>query len=152
MRAAAEVLPHDLALTVEVVVDGEFGPANLHHVGPALATDEAHLVGLVGQLDQSVGLADHSATEALAALDDFLHSLFNEREVIGSEGSLYSEVVVEAVFDGRADAQHRAGEHALHRLGEHVGGGVAQHAQAVVGVDRHRLDNITVSKGLVEVA
>ena len=44
------------------------------------------------------------------------------------------EVVVEAVGDGRPDAELGLGEHVLHRLREHVRGRVPDHAAAVVGV------------------
>jgi hypothetical protein len=49
--AAAEVLPHDLALAVDVLVDGEFAAADLDGglfvAALALVVDEFELVGLV---------------------------------------------------------------------------------------------------------
>ena len=48
-------------------------------------------------------------------------------------GAGFSEVVVEAVLDGRADGDLDLGEELLHRLGHDVGGGVAQRGQRLGG-------------------
>ena len=61
------------------------------------------------------------------------------------------EVVVEAVFDRRPDAELRHREEVLDRLGHHVGGGVAQDVErlgAAVGDD---LDGVAVGDGRVHV-
>ena len=55
-------------------------------------------------------------------------------------GRVDVEVVVEAVGDGRADAELGVGSQLLHGLGEDVRGGVADDAAAVVGVRGDRLD------------
>ncbi len=60
----------------------------------------------------------------------------------GRERLLHAEVVVEAVGDGRADAEVRLRVDPLHGLREHVRGGVAQDAEPVGAVDRDRLDGI----------
>ncbi len=62
------------------------------------------------------------------------------------------EVVVEAVGDGRADAELRGRVDLLHRLGEHVRGRVPQDGEAVRGVDRHGLDHLAVGHRQVQVA
>ena len=58
------------------------------------------------------------------------HPRLDRREVFGRQRAGQVEVVVEAVVDGRADAQLRAREELEHGLGHDVRGGVAH------GVDR----------------
>ncbi len=140
--ASAEVLPAQLAgLGVEVVVDGQLTGADLGVrtvgglPGGTLETDQLQLVRLTGQLVAGGLVGDDAAGEALAALLDLLHLLLDGLEVIGVEGLLDVEVVVEAVLDGRADAQLGFGEQLLHGLRHDVRGGVAQDGQAVLGGD-----------------
>ncbi len=74
-------------------------------------------------------------------LDDLLHLLFDLRQVVGREGALVGEVVIEAVVDHRADRDLRAGEQALHGLRQQVRGGMAQDIQrlgALLGDDLER--------------
>ena len=70
----------------------------------------------------------------------------------GVNGCCDAEVVVEAVGDRRADAEVRLRVDALDGLREHVRGRVAQDAETVRAVDRHRLDGIRLlrpsSRGL----
>ena len=149
VRAAAEVLPRQLALAVEVVVDGQLAAADLdagplgrvrHVAGAALEPDQLDLVGLVGELVEGLGVGDRASGELLALLDDLAHPGLDLDQVLGDERGLDVEVVVEAVLDRRADAELRVGEEVLHGLGEHVGGRVAQDVAAVGGVDGHALD------------
>ena len=56
---------------------------------------------------------------------DLLHLGLELLEVFGREGPLEGEVVVEAVFDDRADGHLRLRVDSLHRLREQVRGGVA---------------------------
>ena len=83
---------------------------------------------------------DDAAGEPLRPLDDLLHPLLEVREVLGGERAIDGEVVVEAVLDRRADAELGLGEFLLDGLREHVRRRVADHAAAVVGVRRDRLD------------
>ena len=70
----------------------------------------------------------------------------------GVNGLRDVEVVVEAVGDGRADAELRLGVQLLHGLGEHVRGGVPDHAAPGLGVGGDRLDLGVGLRGPGEVA
>ena len=116
VRAAAEVLPDRLArLRVDVVVDGELGAADLDGfvvvaaalavTGPALEADELELVRLVGELGARLVVGDDPAHEALPCRMMRVHLLLERLEVFGRERLGDVEVVVEAVGDGRADAE-----------------------------------------------
>ncbi len=148
VRAAAEVLPRQRAVALEVVVDGQLGAAHLdagalgglrHVGGAALEADQLDLVGLVGQLADRVAVGDRPPGELLALLDDLAHPRLDLLEVLRDERGRHVEVVVEAVGDRRADAQLGLGEQLLDRLGHHVRGRVPQDVAAVGRVDRHRL-------------
>ena len=143
MGAAAQVLPGDRPVAAHVVVHGEAATANLDGgaLGAlALRGDQFELVGLVGQLDSGLVLADLAAHEALPLLDDALHALLQLAQQLGRDGVDVAEVVVEAVGDEGTDAQVHVGEEALDGLGEHVGGAVAQDVQAVRRVQGDGLD------------
>ena len=157
VRAAAEVLPLPLtALGVDVLVDGQLGAADLHDVlvdgTPPLRPMSSSLYGSSASSARASLLGDDPASEPLTGLDDLLHALLEALEVLGRERRLDVEVVVEAVLDGRPDAELGVLEGVLHRLREHVGARVAQHGEAVVGVDGDRLDVVTVVEHLGEVA
>jgi hypothetical protein len=94
----------------------------------------------VRELGLRVGVADLAAGEVLAGLDDLLHPLLEGLEVLGREGPLGGEVVVEAVLHRRADAQPGAREQVLHGLGQHVRGRVPDHRAALGAGGRYRLD------------
>ena len=103
VRAAAQVLPDDLAgAGVQVVVDGQLGPADLDRLvgvlglGAALEPDQLQLVRLAGQLGTGVVVADHPAGEPLALLDDLPHPRLDGLEVVRLERLVHVEVVVEA--------------------------------------------------------
>ncbi len=59
------------------------------------------------------------------------HALLDGGEILGREGPLVREVVVEAVLDHRADGDLRFGKELLHRVGEQVRRGVADDVQAL---------------------
>ena len=67
------------------------------------------------------------AHERLRLGDDLAHPRLDALEVLLDERAAVRqlEVVVEAVLDGRADAERGAREQVEHGLGEHVGRGVA---------------------------
>ncbi len=145
MRAAAQVTPLPLAgARVEVVIDGEFGSADLHNlrvVGGALVVDQFELVRLGGQFGARLVLGGvDAAGEALPRLDDLLHLPLQGHQILGGEGFGDVEVVVEAVGDGRSDAEAGVGKHVLHGLSQDVGARMADHLAAVVGVRGNRLD------------
>ena len=66
-------------------------------------------------------IVDHLSMRfgGLVAVDDLLHLRLDLRQVVQAERRLAREVVIEAVVDGRADRDLRAGEQLLHRLREH---------------------------------
>src|SRR5690606_15205224 len=94
VRAAAQVLPRQRAVALEVVVDAQTALADLDAgpfgsvTGGGLQPDELELVGLVGQLGTSVVVADLAAAELLALLDDLPHSRLDLVDVLGGEGDL----------------------------------------------------------------
>ena len=142
---------------VEVVVHGQLRAADLDVgalgclAGAALEADQLELVRLVRELGLRVGVADLAAGEVLPGADDLGHLLLEGREVLGGEGPLGVEVVVEAVLDRRADAEPGAGEQLLHGLGEHVRGRVPDD-RAPVGAGRgDRLDLGVGVRGPVQV-
>ena len=145
VRAAAQITPLPFAGTgIEVVVGGELVAADLHHLGvTGLVVDEFELVRLVRELFAGFifGLVD-APREQLAFLDDLAHPLFQRLQILRRERARRVEVVVEAVGDGRPDAELGLREHVLHRLREHVRGRMPDHAAAVVGVggDGRHLD------------
>jgi hypothetical protein len=159
VRASAEVLPAELSgLRIDVVVDGEFGAADLDafvvgsRLRAALQPDQLELVGFVGQLGTGVLLGDDATDEALPLLHDLLHLGRDRLQVLRSEGLGRIEVVVEAVGDGRPDAELRLGVDALHRLREHVGGRVPQDVEPILGIDRDGLHRVGVRHLRREVA
>ncbi len=146
VRAPAQIAPDPVAAArIEIVVDRQLARAvDLHHLGRVdigLEVDQFQLVRLIGQfLLGRVDRVDHSTGEPLRALDDLVHALLERGQVFRCERAVGVEVVVEAVLDGRADAQLGVRELLLHGLGEHVRAGVPQHGSTVVGVGGDRLD------------
>lgn len=72
MRAAAQVAPGAGAVATDVVVDRQLGAADLDRCAlrrvlrrAALQPDELALVGLAGELDERVVVADLTADEGL---------------------------------------------------------------------------------------
>ncbi len=161
VRAPAEVLPRKRPVALEVVVDGQLAGTDLD-AGPlgglglvtlaALEPDQLDLVGLLGQLAQRIAVGDDPAREPLTLLDDLAHPGLDLLEVLGLERLGHVEVVVEAVGDGRPDAEPRVGVELLHRLRHHVRGRVAQDVAALTGVDLDGLDDVAVRDLVREVA
>ena len=60
--------------------------------------------------------------EGFVARDDLAHLFFDHRQVFQCERLVAGEVVVEAVFDHRADGHLCARPQILHRFGKHVSG------------------------------
>ena len=158
VRAAAEVLPGQRPVALEVVVDRQAALADLdaRTLGGVtcggLEADELELVRLVGQLVACVVVGDLAAVELLALLDDLAHPRLDGLQVVRGERLRHVEVVVEAVGDRRPDAELRLREQLLHGLGHDVGGGVPQDVEAVGRVDGDRLDGVAVAQLVGEVA
>jgi hypothetical protein len=158
VRAPTEVLPGQVAIATEVVVDrqlpaADLGAGTLGCVGgAALEPDQLELVRLLGQLDPGLVVGHHAAGELLALLDDLAHPGLERLEVLRLEGLRNVEVVVEAVLDRWADAELRLGEQLLDRLGQDVRGRVPEDRLAVGLVDRDALDDRAVRQLVREVA
>jgi len=148
MRAAAQVCPGHLAVAPHVVVHGELALADLDRAAvvgrsAALVVDQFQLERLAGLFVQGLLVADRAADETLTLLDDRLHLLLDGLEVVGAErGGL--EVVVEAVDDGRADAELGLGEDLLQSLGGDVRCGVPDDGQAFVRRHQDGADLVAV--------
>ncbi len=152
VRTTAEVEPVALEIDLEVLV-GRDRVDQFDLVGLALAGKD--ITSLVARPDL--------LGERLVALDDFLHPLFDLRQILGREGPVLAgvgmdtlEVVVEAVFDHRTDGHLGTGPQFLHRLGHDMGRVVADEFQRT-GVlpgddlDRTGFDRIgKVAQGAVE--
>ncbi|CAB4733347.1 unannotated protein [freshwater metagenome] len=158
VRTTAQVAPRDLAVASDVVVDGQLAATDLDRgalgalrARATLEADQLDLVGLVLELAERVGIGGDPALEALALLDDLAHRGLDLRQVIGHEGHVDVEVVVEAVLHRRADAQARLREELLDGLRHHVGGGVTQDVEPVGAVHGHALDLVTVRQHVGEV-
>jgi hypothetical protein len=72
----------------------------------------------------------HLAGDRLVLLGQFGHLLFDRSQVVRGERALVREVVVEAVFDHRADGDLGVREQFLDGVRQQVGGRVADHVQA----------------------
>ena len=138
MRSAAQIAPDDVpGFAVHVVVDGDLPCTDLDvHTftgGVCLGclAQQFQLVGFVGHGFAGLVLGDDAAGEFLVLVDDLEHHLLKDLQVLGREGLGHIKVKVEAVGDVWADSELRVGAQRLHGLGHDVGGGVAQHVQAI---------------------
>ncbi len=59
------------------------------------------------------------------------HPFLNRRQVVGGKWTLVGKIVVEAVFDNRADRNLRVGKQLLDRIRQQMGGRMANQVQAV---------------------
>ncbi len=93
---------------------------------PGVLLRQLHLIGLVLLLHQLFGLlrGKQETLERQVLLDDLLHFGLDLRQVLLRHGPGQVEIVIKAVFHGRADAHFRAREKMLHRLGHNMGSGV----------------------------
>ena len=139
VRSTAQIKPlHLTGAWIDVVVVGQIPGTNLGgligiRVDIALVLNQLQLEGLVGEgCFGFLGGLVHAAFEALAALDNFLHTLLNRLEVLRGEGLSGLEVEVEAVLNSGADAELRAGELGLYGLSHDVTAGVADDSAAVL--------------------
>ncbi len=156
MRSTAQVGPHHIAFTVDVVVHAQLFVADLHGgfgVERVLFVfDQFELVRLVRLFLQRFVLGDHAAFEALRGLDDALHVLLDRLQILRRERLGHVEVVVEAVFDHRSHAELRVGADLLHGLRHDMRRGVAHDRDAIRRIERDRFDFVTVGEWCVEVA
>ncbi len=116
----------------------------LWHFGSVDALDDLHLERVVREHVECF-VASHRLThEWLIFGDDLVHPLLDGFEVLGSERIVHFEVVVEAVFDRRADRKRGLGVQAEDGLREHMGSRVPKHRPTLVGGLR---DDLEVSTG-----
>ena len=116
MRAATDVEPVALAVDRDLFA------------GRDDVVDDLDLVVLAQLGEDALGLlAIHDlAHDGQIALDDLVHAFFDALQIGGREGLVAGEVVIEAVFDRRADGDLGARIEFLHGLRHHMGGVVAQ--------------------------
>ena len=131
----------------------------------ALAIDADHLVlreilddlGLVElarfaeELDRLVALPDF-APNVLVACDDLAHACLDGLEIARSEGLRACKVIVEAVFDRRADGDLRIGIELLHGFGHDVSCIMTEQLEAVGVLVRHDLDARVAADRKIEIA
>ena len=91
--------------------------------------DALELERIVGKALLRLGAVDLRPDEGQLLGGDLSHLRFELLEIVRGEWLLHTEVVVEPVFDRRAEADLRVGPHAAHRGREHVRGAVAQHIE-----------------------
>ncbi len=149
VRAAA-----DVAEARRVVVDAHETRISSRGRVVGLAGDDLELVLVRGEPLRRVGLADLVTDEGLLLGDDLAHPRVDAFEVVGSERAALGqiEVVVEAVFDRRPDAERGPGEQVEHRLREDVRGRVAKRVPTPVGGGHDDLDAVAVDQHPVEVS
>jgi hypothetical protein len=127
VRAAAQIDELALAVQRELLV-GRDGGDDLRPCNPRPCSRKK-VDGLVARHD----LALH----ADVLLGQRLHARLDALEILGGEGALVGEVVIEAVVDDRTDGDLGLGEQVLHGLRQQVRGAVADdlHAVLVAGGD-----------------
>ncbi len=120
MRATAEVDELAFAVQADLLV--------LRNRG-----DDFGLVLLAHRFEQFHGFiaAPDLARYLLVLLGELGHLLLDGNQVLGREGALVGEVVVEAVLDHRADRHLRLGIQLLDSVGQQVGRRVTDHINAV---------------------
>jgi len=119
VRAAAQVDPIGLAVKADLLVGGNAGD-DLGFVDLALVAEELH--GLVAGHDPPRDL--------VVGLRQLAHPLFDRDQIVRRERALVGEIVVEAVFDHRADRHLRVRIQLLHGLRQQVRGGMPDDFEA----------------------
>ena len=121
MWTATQVAPTHLSgLSVHVVVHREFNATNFHDVCAAVTSDQSQLVGLACEFGNGLVLRDDPATELLAGFRNGDGLFLDGLEVLGCERFRHIELVIEAIGDGRSNAELGIGKEFLHRLRRHV--------------------------------
>ena len=121
VRPAAEI--DEIALTVQREV-----------LALRDARDDLGLVLLAHAAEERHRLVarHHAALDRDVGGGQFFHLLLDRGQVLGREGTLEGEIVIEAVLDHRADRDLRRGEQRLHGLREQVRGGMADDLERIV--------------------
>ena len=136
MRAAAEV--GELAHLIE---GDDFG-------GQVFDEFDLEFLFLAGEFLDGGGAAQLRALKRQGGAHQFLHLRLDGGEVLRREGLVVEEVVVEAVFDGRADGDLDIfAIDSAYCQGHDVRGAVAQHLEGLVAADLHRAENGVLFEG-----
>ena len=140
VRSPAQVLPGALVIDADVL-------------GRRQVADDLGLVAFAHGLETGDGLVarQHLAADLLVTVDDLGHPLFDPGEVVGREGLVAGEIVIEAVLDCGADRDLGSGEQLLHGLGHHMAGVVAQGVERLRRVAHDDLQRAGAADGRVEV-
>ena len=152
MRAAAKIKPLGLTGTrIDVAVAGQsracttdidIGLIIFGHLASRLFNNQLELIRLVGKrFLRLISRLEREALEPLTRLDDLLHTLFDALEILRRERFIDTEVVVETIVDGRANAQLRSRELQLHGLSHHVSRRVANDIATVRSIRRNGLED-----------
>ena len=146
MGTATQVAPTHLSgLAVHVVVHRQFDATHFHDLCAAVTSDQSQLVGLVCEFSNGLILRDDPATKLLAGFRNSDGLFLDGLEILRREGFRHIELVVEAIGDGRSNAELGVGEKLLHRLRGHVRGGVPQDVKPFFTVDQYRFDVVGLS-------
>ena len=120
VRATAQVFKRAFAVQRHVFIGGDAG-------------DDVGFVVLAQTLEISHGFVarQNTAHHGLIKKRELRHFLFDGFQILGCERTRIREVVEKTVFDDRADGDLRFWEQGLHGIGQQVGGGMANHFQAL---------------------
>ena len=92
------------------------------HLGVVELLQALELERIVGEETARLLLADAATPERHVRRGNLRHLGLERRQVVGREGRLDVEVVVEALLDGRPEADPGAWSQLAHRRGKNVGG------------------------------
>ncbi len=87
--------------------------------------DQFQLVGLVFKDLAGLVSADLAINEGFLRLDQLLHAVFDDFQILRGEASGEIEIVIKAVFNSWSDGDLRFGEQLQHRFCHRMGSGVA---------------------------
>ncbi len=132
-------------------------PAEVHEVALGVDRDGAGLVEPLDHLDlvgfplrlkqaNGLGLGQFAPRHGQPSGDDLARARLDLFEVLQRERPIEGEIVIEAVFKGRADRELRRGEELLHRLGHDVGAAVPIDFPAFRRVETQRLERTVLSE------
>ena len=118
MRAAAEIRPGTLLVDAD-----DFGFRQI--------LDQFRLVAFTLVAEEANGFltVPFFAHKSIIARNDFSHLRLDLGEIIRREGLIAREIVIEAVFNRRADRDLRAGVKRLHGFRQHMRAIMADHLQ-----------------------
>jgi hypothetical protein len=129
VRAEAHVEPVALPVDRDLLVLRQF-------VGPF----GFELLAVLDEVLLDARAVPHRALDRQVAIDDLGHALLDLREVLGREGLVAHEVVVEAVLRRGAERDLRAGVELLHSLRQHMRRVVPQQLERIGIARRHDAD------------